>query len=543
MGINHSSEDNKPMIKLSDELYIPPMGEIIRDRNAKAMSKKRVTRQFAGSRSTRFDADWNTAPTTANFELYTSLKGLRARSREAERDNAHFKKYLSLCRSNIIGHKGIQLQVRSRKMDGSLNVDLNKMVEGAWWKWGQRETCTVSGKLDWLGVQRLCVNQLARDGEFLIRKIPTDNEFGLSLQVVNVDYLDEFLTSKLQNGNRIIMSIEVDQFDKPVAYWLTTPYYDANFTTDSERRLVRVPADEMIHGFLTLTDESQTRGIPWGHASLLNAKHYKDYIEGTILDARMGVYNLGFIEQDVADEDAPFTGAEDDTGISVPPQIDSTPLSFNRLLPGEKLTQFKTDSPNQNHPAFAKTILTGEAAGYDVNYFELSGDMEAINFSSARVGLEESRNNWRALQDFVSTALCREVYHSWARSALLARALKITAKEFNEIQNPSWRPRGWSYIEPLKDINATVTSLENKTTTWTATLGDKGMDFIDFIDEWVAEQEYAKSKGVDLTPVSVVRVTDTGTAPKDESGPPATSASASPKRGYSNGHDEGELSN
>src|SRR5438445_506468 len=199
------------MIKLSADLYIPPMGQVVSERNAaikaerEEKAKRLQQRTFAAAKVNRQNADWVIRPTSANWELRQSLWTLRARARQMARDNSHFKKYLSMVRGNIIGPSGIQLQANARSLDGSLNVDLNTQVEEAFKQWGRRETCTLSGRLDWLGVQRLIVTQLARDGEFLVQKIKdASNPFGFSLKVINVDYLSEIFNQTHTNGNRII---------------------------------------------------------------------------------------------------------------------------------------------------------------------------------------------------------------------------------------------------------------------------------------------------------------------------------------------------
>jgi lambda family phage portal protein len=214
-------------------------------------------RAFQAGRVSRANADWTTERSTANYDLRRDLANVRARSRDAAHNHGHFRKFLGLTVANVIGNKGILLQPNARNADGSLNVDLNQRVSNAWKLWGNRETCTVSGKLDWLGVQRLVVTQLARDGEFLVQKVEAKNPFGFSLRVWDVNWLDEtFEVMSVPGGNRIIMSIEVDDNDKPVAYWLTPPN-EYGYTARRDRQRTRVPADQMIHGFIVSEDETQ----------------------------------------------------------------------------------------------------------------------------------------------------------------------------------------------------------------------------------------------------------------------------------------------
>src|SRR6185369_11257029 len=463
----------------------------------KPKTSKRYRRDYAAARVDRTNADWTVRPMTANYDLRRDLRILRARARDAAHNNSHFKKYLSMVRSNVIGPKGIRLQCRAYMPDGkTLNADLNKQIETAFWEWGHKENCTVSQRLDWLGMQRLIVTQLARDGEFLVQKIAANNAFGFALKAINVDYLDEFYNAELPNGNRVIMSVEIDAFDRPVAYYLTTPSPDYLFADRKRLMRVRVDASEMIHGFLVFDDESQVRGVTMFHAAMLDAKNLAGYKEGVITSARMAANNIGFLEKNDNDE-VTFDGDTDgDNDLDDTPVINVSPLAMNILPDGMSFKEFDPKQPTQNHPAFYKSILMDNAAGLDVPYFDLTGDMEAVNYSSARVGLSESRDIWMALQDFVSTMFCREVYHAWTIAAMLNGALKITAKDFREIQNPTWRARGWQYINPKDEVEASTTALQNNLATLTGELAEQGVDIIDHFETIQQERELAKKYGI-----------------------------------------------
>jgi capsid protein len=122
--------------------------------------KRRARRSYGAANANRLNSGWTVVPTTANYEIRTSSR-LCGRSRQLFRDNAYFKKYAAMVQNNVIGPKGIKLQVQATKLDGSLNTKLNTKVEAAFEDWGHRETCTVSGKLNWKAAQRLVVPQLA----------------------------------------------------------------------------------------------------------------------------------------------------------------------------------------------------------------------------------------------------------------------------------------------------------------------------------------------------------------------------------------------
>lgn len=519
---------NKPKKKFAVRLYdaiFPPKPETHK-------------RRYQAGRVNRANADWTTQNSTANYNLRNDLATVRARSRDAAHNHGHIRKFLSLTVANVVGNKGILLQSRARSMDGkTLNVELNKRVDEAWWLWGHRETCTLSGKLDWLGVQRLVVTQLARDGEFLVQKIKADNPFGFSLKVWDVNWLDETYNDTLPNGNRVIMSIEIDDNHKPVAYWLTTPSSEIMFTKRRSRERMRIPAENMIHGFLVVEDETQVRGMPWGHAALIEENDLKSYKQGVSDVARMATHTLYNVEQDVIDG-GEYTGAEDDDGNAILPTIDTRRMSVNFLPPGHKMTMLKPEQPTQNHSEYVKTCLMDVATALGMPYFLLAGDMEAVNFSSSRVGLDDAREVWKGIQDFVAVHLCREVFHAWAREAMMSGGLKITAREYVEIQNPAWRARGWKYIDPTKDVGAAVVRLENNLTTWTDELNEQGIDLIDLLEKRKAEIELAAQYGIELkiAPKQMAPAPPPEEPDEDDTeGPDDDEPAEPPERSYSNG--------
>src|SRR6187402_3531175 len=98
------------MIKLSDELYIPGMGQVLADRAAaEKAAAKTLRRDYKAAKVTSSNVNWTQWPTGANWERRSSLAALRGRARQASRDDPYISKYLKIMRSSIVGPQGIQL--------------------------------------------------------------------------------------------------------------------------------------------------------------------------------------------------------------------------------------------------------------------------------------------------------------------------------------------------------------------------------------------------------------------------------------------------
>jgi capsid protein len=64
------------------------------------------------------------------------------------------------------------------------------------------------------------------------------------------------------------------------------------------------------------------------------------------------------------------------------------------------------------------------------------------------------------------------------------------------MSDPDWNVRGWEWVDPLKDINASVVAIENGLSTRTLELAKQGLDFEEVLDQLAFEKDLAAEKGV-----------------------------------------------
>ena len=108
----------------------------------------------------------------------------------------------------------------------------------------------------------MAIEGLIRDGEVLIRHVRNaENPFGYSLQLLEPDFLDEeFCTQNPDNGNCIVMGVELNRFNKAVAFWIfegpNHPYDDQSYGLNKPGR-TRVPAEDMLHLYQPLSEASK----------------------------------------------------------------------------------------------------------------------------------------------------------------------------------------------------------------------------------------------------------------------------------------------
>ena len=291
------------------------------------------------------------------------------------------------------------------------------------------------------------------------------------------------------------MSVEVDEWNAPVAYHLLTDHPNETSIMYKGRKYNRVPANDVCHLFIT-ERASQLRGVPWMNTAMKRLNMVSGYEEAELIAARIGASKMGFYTS--PDSDA-YVGEEDESGNLV---TDMEPGVFEQLPAGMSVQTFDPSHPNSAYQVFIKTVLRGASSGLNVAYNGLANDLEGVNFSSIRSGVLEEREHWRILQKWVSDQLHRPVYQAWLSSALRTQELKLPEKKFKKFTKVNWQPRGWAWVDPLKDQQANKLSIEMGTGTLTSICAAAGLNFIDVCAERKAELAVLESFG--LTPNDIL---------------------------------------
>ena len=101
----------------------------------KPIEKK--TRAFRGASRSRFTSWLMSTFTPINRDLKSDLQMLIVRSRDLAKNNEIFRSHLHNMQKSIIGNQGFRLQSLVKNNDGTLNEEVNKEIELAWWDYGK----------------------------------------------------------------------------------------------------------------------------------------------------------------------------------------------------------------------------------------------------------------------------------------------------------------------------------------------------------------------------------------------------------------------
>ena len=213
-----------------------------------------VIRGFDFVKQNRMFADWVTSSTTTNQDISDAQPTAVNRARDKAKNSGQIKKFLDLCEKNIV-YTGFHLHSHISDPNGTPDEGARAAVEAAWSEWGKKGNPTMCGMFSFTQAHKKLVREKARDGEYLVREITgsaraVGNKWGYALQIIPIECLDFQYSKRLSNGNVVIMGVEKDTWNRPVAYHILkevpdNPWKHRNRKPERER----IQASEIIHSF------------------------------------------------------------------------------------------------------------------------------------------------------------------------------------------------------------------------------------------------------------------------------------------------------
>ena len=480
-------------------------------------------RRYDGAKRGRLHADWQAAGTSANTEVYSSLATLRNRSRDLLRNNDYARGILRNIVDNVV-YTGIGFQAQVKQLIDKAKNDerINNALETAWKNWTVAEYCDVTGVSGFGDIQQLVLRSVLESGEVFVRKVrnpdyrgtrnnnleprayglePNSGDIPFALEVIEADRCAEDFNSTY-NGNQVVMGVEINAWKRPVAYWFYN-YHPGDFwlstSNTNVRDRVRVPADEIIHLYIR-ERPNQLRGVPILYSAINRLRNLGEYEKSELIAARAAASIMGLVTTpDIDLLSEPKLDGSDEAG-KLPADEQLSPGMMRYLAPGEKFEGFSPSRPNSAFANFFESQLRGTGAGVGVSYENVSNDFSKSNYSSSRLSLLQARDRWAVLQLWFISSFLRHVYCEWLDMAVLSGVLnfpdyEMRPERYKEIR---WTPRGWSWVDPHKEVQATIAAIECGLTTLTAEIAKQGGDFEENVKIMAREKEILERYGVGL---------------------------------------------
>lgn len=374
--------------------------------------------------------------------------------------------FVSHAKDSIIGEHGIKLQSMHP------NPSVAEAIEAAWLRWNRSMFCDVADRRDLIQMEYALVDSLMTDGEFIAIERPSQGRY--QLQVVDPRLLDVNYNTTSIRGNPVNMGVETDQLGKPLFYHFTSlemmDQRQDGYELTSDRGPV-LPAEQVIH-VVNEKGGAIIRGVPHLAATAAHWGALRQYQEAVLVRARHEAQRMGFIVTPGGGE-APNTDLEKLKAKLDPksgqnkkkkpkPRRNFKNGAIMELEPGKDIRDFANSVPNSVYPDYIRTVLHSVAAGLDVGYHTVSGDMSDSNFSSARMGEQKTRATWRRFQGLVIYKFLDRVFRNWmlfegqnipnlADPSLLLEALR----------SYTFVPKAFEYIQPKEMAQANALDIQN----------------------------------------------------------------------------------
>jgi lambda family phage portal protein len=477
-------------------------------------------RGFAAAQTDRLLSGWRYDGGFTPGDISAHLTTVRGRSRQMAKDSPYYKRWLQLIETNVVGDGFALKSTPHDGKPGALTLDTQaaKTIEYHWWRF-----CTyrnpethhtwfdATGRKTAADMDRLNVKTWARDGEYFIHVMRTAaNPYGIAFRVLRPDWCDELYNiADTGKGTLIHCGVEMEiTTRRPVAYWFRTTPKNAYDYGGRSGDLMRVPADEIIHGY-TQEDEDQPRGIPWAHASLRKLKMLEMLDEAELTAARDEACTTHEYYAPRGDEGAiADLTSEENADAARALTMEKEPGQAEILPQGWRKETHTPQHPNGQHGVFKDGMLRDVAGGFGVEYSNFANNWSGVSFSSVRVGTISERDAWIVLQNAMINQCKTVQFLVWLRSFLsLSISGDLPLAKYEKFAEHEMRGRRWMWVDPMRDMNAAEKAVQHGWKTNTQVAADMGGDYDDNIEEIKREQTVAAGDDESVPPLNGAQVT------------------------------------
>jgi lambda family phage portal protein len=422
-------------------------------------------RAYDAAKWNRFTADFLASGNSADAEIRGSLKVLRNRSRALVRDNPYARQAKRTTQINVVGARGIQMQPQVLRPDGSEKDERrNAALLAGWNNWCRPDSCDVTGRLSFHGIELSIVGALPESGEIgirLVRQPMGRSKVPLSLELIEADQIDDEYTGLSDRPRHYWrMGVELNEWGRPTRYAILRKHPgDVEFTNyiGSNEKHLFIDAADFIHVFMP-ERVGQTRGVPWFASVITTSWNLGKYEEAHWTRKRVQANSLGWI-QTPEPETFGSTNPDGTPALEDSKRLWNTePGSYNFLLPGETAIPPDFGPDDGQYEAVVRTLARRFAAGYGCSYETLSRDFSDTNYSSSRLSILEDRDHWRVIQSVLIQQVHQRVFEEWLAAAALT---ELPMPMFSDVwtrperyNTPHWQARAWSWVDPAKEMKA-----------------------------------------------------------------------------------------
>lgn len=393
-------------------------------------------------------------------------------------------------RTNVVGN-GLRLKSTINRevlgMTPEAAEAWQKRTEAEFALWAERkDACDATGVNDFYGMQQLVMLAWPMSGDAfaLVKRYEASalRPYSLRLHILEADRIRTpatvngigllSTTGKAENGNTIYDGVEVDKNGKIVAYHVANTYpYQA---TVEPTEFVRVKAYGDATGLpniLHIMDSErpdQYRGVPYLAQVMEPLLQTRRYTEAELTAALVQSFFTAFVKTETGSSDMPFNEVGGDGIQEVsrdPNEYEMGPGTINMLEPGEDVAFGSPTHPNTGFDTFMRAMCEQIGAA-----LEIPADLLLMSFNSSysasRGALLEAWKAFRMRREWLTKDFCRPVYEIWlteavARGRIVAPGFLTDPLIRQAYLESEWIGPSQGQLDPVKEVNAAVTAIEN----------------------------------------------------------------------------------
>lgn len=434
----------------------------------------------------RFNRNWTVTNTSADMTDRYDRDIVRARARDLERNSDILNSLIWARVRNVVG-SGFVLQAQT-------NSDtLNETLERLWQKWCKAENCDVTGTQTLTQMLRMIVTRKMVDGGILIVKRTTrDGIIPFSLQLIEVDELDDMQIQPRQKSNRVVGGIEYNAYNRPQGYWVRQYGLDGF----SLRAPIYIPAQDAIFYFKKRRP-SQIREMSDVAPTLSRIRDANEFMTSVAMKQRVEACLSVFIKRALPQTGLGRGGYNAEQKSYQGKHLE--PATIVELNAGDDVSVVNPSGQATDAASIMKLHEKTIAAGQGLSYESTSRDMSETNYASARqsaiedeLTFAEERESLRALLD--------DIYSTFVLHCALAGLVNIpnVAQNLDEYTKHEWSypPKPW--VDPYKEANATKVALSSGIKTYQQICAENGADWRDNLEAIAESLEYAEDLGLNI---------------------------------------------
>jgi lambda family phage portal protein len=473
------------------------------DRMLDAFTPGSLSRSYDGAvNATIYDPSWFGSSTSGSYEVLHGWRQVCYLARDLERNNSHVTSWLREVNNNVFGSTGIRIQPRIKLVDGRrkdrssgpLHPTLNKTIKDAWTDFRRKKNFEVTGKFSGTTWDELLMRRALVDGGVLLRLHRNyPNRYGFAVQAIEIDALDLW-ANEIYGPNRITTGVETDDLSRVTGYWIIDFAQSDLMAVNTIGRRTRYLPEDILH-FWFPQRVTSVRGISTLAPTMIDLRMLSKYEEASAIAARNAAAKMGFYLRDPLHPGPQYEGQRTRPDGTIVEEV--SPGSLFELPVGYKFQAFDPGQPNDSYESFRKGMLRTCASGMGIMYNTLANELESINYSSARWGAEVEHEYWRRMQRYYCESVLAEIFRPWLECSILSGAIPAPFSAVEEICNSIvWRPRGWQYVDPLKDSQAALAAIDGGLSTYKRELMELGIDWEEHLDEIEEERAELQKRGL-----------------------------------------------